>query len=57
MADDDTADDGAVHHFWRFVLALRARRDPDAEGLEDYPRLAALVERFNREAATEASAP
>jgi len=50
IPDDDTevGDDGGEHHFWAFVVALRARRaHPDfVDHLEDVDALEAAVHEF-----------
>ena len=48
MADETAADDGAVHEFWQFIAAVRARPHPPdyAFSLEDVRRFLQAVDGF-----------
>jgi hypothetical protein len=41
----ETGDDGAIHLFWAFIRARRARRDPDFD-LEDLAQLRQAIAEF-----------
>lgn len=62
MADDDTVvdesggDDGALHHFWRFIELRQARGRPPFD-LEDVREMILAMDEFDAEAATSADAP
>ena len=43
--DESTADDGAAHHFWAFILARRLARRPEFD-LTDLAQLAQAIDEF-----------
>ncbi len=45
---EEEADDGAVHHFWRFILARRLLRKPEFD-LTDLVQLAEAIREFEEE--------
>jgi len=55
-ADEAEGDDGALHHFWRFIELRQARGRP-AFDLDDVREMILAMDEFDAEAATHASAP
>jgi hypothetical protein len=54
--DPEMGDDGALHHFWRWVELRQAEGRP-AFDLDDLREFAQAVDEFDHEAATRSDAP